>query len=264
MRFTIRPSLSFILIAFSASCAPVATPKPTEQSATIPAITQTYTPTVTKTPTEANTPTETPVPTPDFYKGIPPGREQLVKITPEQALLKAADILAHPGLTGKPTRKYGVETDPANGGANIFITGWYGDSVLIDTGATIVNPDGGPDMDVLFIEFLNPDGTHRVAVVCFDGIFEKDKEKQVDNVLQRLWSVARGQILQTVITTILGQDDPNYPYNPVAVALTDNAPDKNKELFKKLRQSGLKGGSSILPDGIEQIVLYGTANVSYI
>jgi hypothetical protein len=260
-----KAMMSFVAIATAlAACGPVVTPKPTEQSPIAPVVTlvtptETTIPTVTRTPTEANTPTETAIPTPDFYKGLPPSRAEFVRITPEQAYLKAADILAHPGLTGKPKKKYGVET--ANGGANIFVTGFYGDSCLIDTGATIINPDGGPDMDVLFIEFLDPDGTHRVAVVCFDGVYKNYITEAADNQLNRLQRVEKGQALIVDMTTILGEENPNHPWNPAAMGLTDNAPDKNKTLFKNLRQSGQRGGIDILPDGIEQIIWYGAFTV---
>jgi hypothetical protein len=262
MRFTIRSIYFVLFMTLSTSCGAVVTPKPSEQPPTLPIVTlatatETMIPTITNTPTVTETPTETAIPVPDYYKGVPPSRGELVNITTDQVPLIVAKLLEHSGLKGKPKNEYGIETNPANGGAYIFITCWYGDSCLIDTGATVINPSGGPYWDVLFIELIDPDGTHRVAVVCFDGIYKKDIEQPADNQLNWLQNIPNGWIFSINIITILGEEDPKNPYNPAAMDLTDNAPEKNKELFKKLRQTGQSRIGHILPDGIEQIIWYG-------
>jgi hypothetical protein len=262
-----KATLGLVAIAAALyACGPVTPSRPTETLASPTVIvTETYTPTITNTPTVTATRTETAIPTPEFYPGIPPNRGEFVRITQEQAFLKAADILAHPELTGKPKYKYGIETDPTNDKSDIFITGWYGDSVLIDTGATIINPDGGPDMDVLFIEFLNPDGTNKVAIVCIDGMYKNIIEQAANNQLSWLQKVEKGQALIIEITTTLGVEKPGNPFNPAAVDLTDKASDTDKALLKKLWQSGLKGGfTGLLPDGTEKIILYGSVTVSQV
>ncbi|MGD0339916.1 MAG: hypothetical protein ABSB78_14140 [Bacteroidota bacterium] len=270
MKFTIRSALFVLLITFSAACGPVVTPKPTEHSATLPAITQTYaptetnTPTVTNTPTKTNTPSETPIPTPDFYDGLPRDRGDLVRITPEQASLKVADILAHPKLKEKPTHKYTIEVNNTGAEEDIFITCWYGNSCLIDTGATIINPDGGPDMDVLFIEFINPNGTHRAAVVCIDGASVNIITSVADNEINWLQEVIPGQALIITIIKTTTSGGPDNPDNPVMIGLTNNAPEINKTILKKLWQNGQRGGTSVLPDDIEKIILYGSVIVSQV
>lgn len=261
---SIRSTFIIFFVTISA-CGPVVTPKPTEQSATIPAITQTYTPTetitptVTKTPTEANTPTETKIPVPEYTHGVPVLYDQIIVVKEEDKPAVLADIIATPALSSEVTKPdpLRIQLQKRIGKDDVMIVCHYGEDCIIRAVLRVKNPNGGLDMTEFVLEFREPDGTH-VYMIEYVGAessnYDKDyPEWYIDQRLQEFQGMNKEQLFYIYVTIQFNL--PKNTRNPEAWSFANGALEEpNKRILNELWDSAKSGA---LPKDLSTIIVCG-------
>jgi hypothetical protein len=252
--------LSILISIFMAlsSCVSVLTPKPTEQSATIPGITQTVVPTETKiptvtlTPSKTNTPTETAVPVPEYNEGVATSIDKFTKLTKEQTAIVKASIEKDPQLPKPATSEVGYSPRNAGGILQVYMGCRYGSDCIVRASIREENPLGGPDLYIFIIEFRDTDGSDKVIELCINGVCPGVTEEQSEGVLEEMQVVKKGDFIYwIIITQFTGKSKDKV--DPYAWSITNGANDDVKNDLEIL-QSGPK----TFPDGLLDDPLVGS------
>jgi hypothetical protein len=263
-----KAMMSFVAIATAlAACGPTVTPKPTEQSATIPAITETYTPTETQTPTvtliptETTTPTKTEIPVPEYTKGPATSVEAAIRIKKEGKPAMKKDIMAHPALNGTDVDLFGknrIQRVTTTGMDGVEIQCRYGQDCIIRATFTEANPFGGPDLIGFIWEFLEKDGSHTYLEEDFvPYVLTDDSMIFTRGWNQHLTKLQTAQDKLIVITLIAHLGSPENTYIPYAWSIT-NLPPPGSQTQNILGEVLGSADTDIIPDDAINIPLLGS------
>jgi hypothetical protein len=245
------------ILALAAACAPIVTPKPTEQSATIPGITQTVDPTETKiptvtlTPTITNTPTETAVPRPEYYQGFERQANNFPYVQQTDIPLIAKDVLDHPMVTNPvdigrkpilPLDEFGLE--------GVVVSCKIGTTCAIRASFRTRDPGGGPDRWYLMWEIRNPGDDHsHVLITYLGGAISGDKD-DVQFVLNNIAKITYdGALMELKIGTKLKQGMARFD-NPAVNEIVIDVPPADRQTLDTMRST------RTIPDDMSHIVVW--------
>jgi hypothetical protein len=217
----------------------------------LPTATITTVPTKAITPTESEVPTETPIPVPEYYHGIAPSLDEFTMVKVEDEPLIMADIMAHPELTPQPLDTFSHIQKLVNGAySEVAIQCAHEIRCVVRASIKEKNPYGGDDIwkviwelcptDGLVKEYFgrylvcNPGEAHKYIIGYIGGPGDPYIEHDANTGLQ---IILRSSAYHHICIVTKIQAVSSVKWNPIALDLTNNAPEQAQNAFSDLNKT---------------------------